>query len=364
MKNITVRIIVIFLLVNWVEMVNAQVKQQLRGEIEKIIRYDTEIDERKIPGLAIAVLDHDSIYYYGYGTVDKSKDVLPDEHTIFEIGGLTKVFAASLVSILDGEGILKKDTTVNTYLSEFERNKNDFNPTLKALLTHTSGLGQLPDNFGEHEKIPENPFAFYSQKDLFDFYRNLSVGKNKEGKYVYSHVGYAILERVVTNAMKKSFVDVMREKLIRPLDMSETKFFLPDSLRTVMAKGYNRAGEATPAWQYNSFIGAMGLKSTAFDLVKFLQAHMEEERFAKMQIPYANTGFDKRSFVGEGWHLLKRRKHFVVTAIGVTKGYRAFVAFVKATKTGVVVLSNSTNSHDNLGMLILKMLNNNWRRKQ
>jgi hypothetical protein len=48
---------------------------------------------------------------------------------------------------------------------------------------------------------------------------------------------------------------------------------------------------------------------------------------------------------------------------GYTNGNAVFMAFVKSTKTGVIVLTNSKNGHNKLGYLILKMMNRQWKRK-
>ncbi|MBL0100392.1 MAG: hypothetical protein IPP49_10425 [Saprospiraceae bacterium] len=58
---------------------------QLRNEIEKIIRFDTEIDFNKTPGFIISVIDNDSVFHFSFGTkVRKTKQAISKDD-IFEI---------------------------------------------------------------------------------------------------------------------------------------------------------------------------------------------------------------------------------------------------------------------------------------
>jgi serine-type D-Ala-D-Ala carboxypeptidase/endopeptidase len=57
--------------------------------------------------------------------------------------------------------------------------------------------------------------------------------------------------------------------------------------------------------------------------------------------------------VGLAWHIVKGKKGDVFTHSGGTGGYRTFAAFVNETGTGVVVMTNSTESVDDIGFHLL-----------
>ena len=76
---------------------HAQGKDKMEKELNKIIAFDAEIDFNKVPGMVIGIIQGDSTYIYGYGSLSKDKDVIPRNNSIFELGGITKVFTASLV---------------------------------------------------------------------------------------------------------------------------------------------------------------------------------------------------------------------------------------------------------------------------
>jgi CubicO group peptidase (beta-lactamase class C family) len=76
------------------------------------------------------------------------------------------------------------------------------------------------------------------------------------------------------------------------------------------------------------------------------------------------SGIHRNTWAAMGWHVLRHRKRpDIVTHTGSTAGHRATIAFVKETKTGVVILSNSPFGHNGLEFSILRMLNDDWKRK-
>ena len=127
---------------------------------------------------------------------------------------------------------------------------------------------------------------------------------------------------------------------------------------------YDRAGLATEARIYESFVPALGMKSCAADLLEFTKNNMAEgSPFGTIHLPRHPSGIQKNTWAAMGWHVLRHRKRpDIVTHTGSTAGHRATIAFVKETKTGVVILSNSPFGHNGLEFSILRMLNKDWKR--
>ena len=136
------------------------------------------------------------------------------------------------------------------------------------------------------------------------------------------------------------------------------------------AQGHSRKGKITAPWHFKSMAPALGLKSSANDLLKFVQANIYtanadlENAFAHVQGPQVNLHerkLDRYTQMGYGWFTstLNEATNLPVQWVsGGTGGYRSFVGFIKDTKTGVVVLSNAANDVDELGFLVLEGLNN------
>ena len=346
----------------------AQLEENLKEQIDKIILYDTEINLEKTPGIMIGVKVQDSIYYFGYGSTSKDSVKIPDENTLFEIGGLTKVFTGSLVSLLANEGTLDLEASFNSYLPENENNTSTENITINQLLTHTSGMPRMPNEFGVKEIEQNNPYAHYTYNDLMEFYRDYIpfLDKKKKDNYLYSHLNFALLERAIQRVMKTGYEKALLQKILQPLNMSDTRVVLSENQKNRLAAGYSVSGMKTPMWKFSSFKASEGLKSTASDLMTFANAHIGDDSgfsstFAATHIPQSKTALNKRVRAGRGWHIIKnKRYHDIIVHTGNTDGHRSYLGFVKESQTAVIVLTNSERNLEGLGYLILKMINNNW----
>jgi CubicO group peptidase (beta-lactamase class C family) len=349
----------------------AQMRGDLKKEIDKIIFHDTEITFDKIPGFVIGIIYRDSVFIYSYGSTTKDSLNPPNQETIFEIGGLTKVFTASLVNLLVEEGLMDYDSTLNHYLPEKYQNVKTNKITINELVIHTSGLPKLPLEFGLKENEPNNPYANYTKEDLLDFYKNYSPENERIGKYHYATLNYALLEVAIEFATKKSFEAVLKEKIFDLLNMQNSCISIDGSRTEQLTSGHTIAGIATPIWQFQSFAASEGVKSSADDLLKFLACNLGQTHpklaanFSQTHVQTIETEFNKNAFMGRGWHLVKNKKYYdSILHAGSTSGQRAFMGFVKETQTAVVLLSNSEYSTNGLGYLILRLINNNWKKRK
>lgn len=175
---------------------DAQMRANLEEEINKIIRFDTEINNQNNPGYIIGVVVGDSSFVFPYGTIREDTLLAPNRETLFEVGGMTKVFTAALVHLLVAEEKIHYDSTLNSYLPAAYQNPNCADIRIVDLLYHTSGLPRMPLEFGAKEKEANNPYAHYTKKDLLEFYRDFQPIE-LPGKYLYSNLAYGLLEIVL-----------------------------------------------------------------------------------------------------------------------------------------------------------------------
>ncbi len=355
---------------------SAQDRANLQKQIDKIIHYDTQIKLSETPGFIVGVKYQDSVFYFGYGSISKDSEQVPDENTIFEIGGLTKTFTSSLVSILVEEGKMGFEKPLNDYLSDATKNEDTKNITIDQLLTHTSNLPRMPLEFGVKEIEENNPYAHYTKQDLMDFYteyipfepkkKKKRKKKNKDN-YAYSHLNYALMEVAIENSQNTSFEKLLTDKILGPIKMNDTRIELSENQKQRLALGYTTSGQSTPPWKFQSFQASEGLKSTAKDLIKFAEAHMGETNSRMTKALYAThegrktTARNKKVKSARGWHIISPKNyHDIILHSGNTNGHRSYLAFVKESQTAVVILTNSEHNLYNLGYYILRMLNNNW----
>lgn len=349
----------------------SQMREDIQKEIDKIIAHDTEITFDKIPGFVIGIIYQDSVFIYSYGSTTKDSLNVPDGETIFEIGGLTKVFTASLINLLVEEGTMHYDSSINHYLPIQFQNERANEITLNDLVIHTSGFPKLPLEFGVKENKANDPYALYTKEDLLNFFKDYQLDKEIVGNYNYSNLNYALLEIAIEFATKKSFEKVLKEKIFKPLDMENSCITINNKQTMLVSTGHTITGRATPFWQFQSFAASEGVKSNANDLIKFLACNLNQTHpklaanFAETHTQTIETELNKYAYMAKGWHLVKNKKYYdTILHAGATSGQRAFMGFVQETQTAVVLLANSEYRTDGLGYLVLKLINNNWKKRK
>ncbi len=318
------------------------------SSIEKRIAYGIN------PSIVVGIIDKDGPRYFCFGNKSGHDDPLND-HTIYEIGSITKVFTAILLAVQTGEGKLKLDDPVENYLPSqvkipgYGANKI----TLGNLSDHTSGLPRMPGNFIPAN--PGNPFADYTVDKMYSFLSGYKLTRDVGSEYEYSNLAQGLLGHILALNAGTSYESLMTETIALPLGMKETKITLDERMKNNLAKGHNM-GREVENWDFVALAGAGAIRSSAYDMLKFLAANMGlsatplQTAMNKTHEVRHNKGGMR---VGLGWHIANGRDGDVIWHNGGTGGYRAFAGFVKETGTGVVVLTNSTESVDDIGFHLL-----------
>ncbi len=353
----------------------AQVRETLEEEIGKIIYYDTEISFQKTPAYLIGVQLGDTSFVFSYGhTSDRQGP--PQSDQLFEIGGLTKSFTALLAGILMNKEQIHPDSSINHYLPTQFQNPTANTVTILDLVQHTTGLSRLPKGIGLKEKDPANPFGHYTKNDLLSYYQEVDFNRIKKNsnpskkQYKYSHTNYAILEVVLELVSDQTYEQLLQKHIFQPCEMHQSGIhdFTTEN-RNKIIRGYSLGGQPTAPWQMRSFAGSEGIKSSMDDLLKYMRASLKNKThqlgpvLAQNQQPLVKTDMAKHIFGGNGWHVITNKNYYdVIMHAGSTTGYRSFMGFVAESETGVVILANSPHSMNGVGLLILRMINNNWKR--
>jgi serine-type D-Ala-D-Ala carboxypeptidase/endopeptidase len=142
------------------------------------------------------------------------------------------------------------------------------------------------------------------------------------------------------------YPSLVRARVTSPLGMTSTAVALPPELEARLAKGYSATLQPVPNWDLPTLAGAGALRSSTNDMLTFLGATLEYVKsplapaMAAMLDLRRPTGVDNLQ-IALGWHVLTMRGHEIVWHNGGTGGYRTFIGFDPAARTGVVVLSNA-----------------------
>ena len=300
-------------------------------------RLQSFIDDNTISGAVTLVARHGqiaSLEAVGLSDIANKKPMRTD--TLFWIASMTKPMTATAVLMLQDEGKLSVEDSVEKYLPEFknqwlvqDKSSNALaliHParpvTLRDLLTHTSGLGDVP---------PPRPNC--SLAELVMAYSQQPLKFPSGSKWEYSNAGLNTLGRIVEVVSGQSYAEFMERRIFRPLGMKDTTFWPTASQAKRLAKSYQPAKPGPGLEEINTWVikdnlsdrsrtafPSGGLFSTASDMFRFYQmvlnggtAHGKTllsraavDLMTRTQTGDIKTGFTEGMSFGLGWLVVKQ----------------------------------------------------------
>jgi CubicO group peptidase (beta-lactamase class C family) len=322
--------------------------------IEKILRERVDQTRQSI-GIVASVFDFADQKTVAYGRSDAANGRPLDGDTVFEIGSITKVFTALLLTEMVARGEVALDDPASKYLPGHVKmpERQGRKITLLDLATYSSGLPRIPDGI---PRTGDNPYAAYGAEQLYAFLSGHSLRFDPGTRYIYANLGFGLLGHVLALRANTSYEDLVVSRICVPLELADTRISLTPSMRDRLAQGHLSNLKLASNWDFQVLAGAGALRSTANDLLKFMKA-----------ASFAGTGAPLRSAidmllktrrptdapvseVGLGWFVRSGNSDEIVWKDGMTGGYACFAGFSMPLRSGTVVLSNTANGVNDIGL--------------
>lgn len=238
------------------------------------------------------------------------------EQAIFPLASVTKSLVATLLAIMQEDGLIDLWDKLNRYYPEFTGGKKD-EVELWQVLCHSSGMsdeamGQyvndfLRDNLGlDTENCSHDEFrsALLKARDLLGLPKaepeeqavqevetllslRAPLASDPHTAFDYCSTGYKLLGKLIERLTGETLDEYATRKLFKPLKMDDTHFILPKSKWSRVVK---RTQEYYGADWYNSedilvnTAASGGLKSTMHDLAQFGQMYLQEGTLGSARI--------------------------------------------------------------------------------
>jgi CubicO group peptidase (beta-lactamase class C family) len=307
--------------------------------------------------LSVAILVGDSTSFIGVKRQNDSMICVDNRDGIFEIGSVTKTVTAAILAKLTMDGVVDLNAPIKTFLPITLRQSalNGKEVTLLHLANHTSGLPKEPDNISTDFAIPGSPYQSYDTTRLYDFLSKRMTLQSAPGEQrSYSNLGGGLLGHLLTLITGKSCEALLRESICKPLDLHNTFVTLDSSHMQHLVRGRDPKGNVIPNWELNVLAGGGGIKSTAEDMAKYIQAHMTDTTYYLLtQQP--TIEYTEHNSAGLGWAWYTNGSKKFVDATGGTGGYTCCVIFERSTRTGIVLLTNVSAFLASKGEYITKL---------
>ena len=241
------------------------------------------IQKHDVPGMAAAVVRNGEIVAVGVAGVrtrGKPDKIASADH--FHIGSDTKALTAMLCGILVDEGKLKWGQTLGETFPELKKSMHPQYQavTLEQLLHHRGGApGELEKDELWGKLWQHNDTPTSARRLLLQCVTSKAPESPLGTKYIYSNAGYSIAGHMAEKVTGKSWEDLTREKIFRPLGMTTAGFGPPGTrAKNDHPRGHRADGspvEPGPSADNPVAIGPAGIVHCSIgDWAKFAAANL------------------------------------------------------------------------------------------
>src|SRR5215212_2977733 len=279
-----------------------------KDKLTKITEFfNNEVSTGKIAGANVLIQRHGKpVYHETFGVQDVVSKTPINDKTIFRLSSLTKAITSVVAMQLIGEGKINLDDPVSKYIPSFanmkvgeEKKAEDGTKTLELvplskpitildLMRHTSGItyGFYGDSLVRKAYAAANLYA--GDFDLAEFAERIAklpLHNQPGALWQYGH-STDVLARIMEIVSGKSLLEIEKEKLLDPLGMNDTRFFVTDpEKQKLLAQpmpndsdfrvGRENRPEIAKKWESASG----GMVSTMSDFSRFAQMLLDGGKF-------------------------------------------------------------------------------------
>ena len=305
-------------------------------------------------GVAIGVVRNGvpRVFAWGSATAD----------SIFEIGSITKTFTGLVLAQMVAQGKVRLDEPVRELLppGTVARPQGP-EITLLDLVTQHSGLPRLPDNLAPAD--PDDPYSDYRALNLYQFLAGHGVAKPADTPFLYSNLGLGLLGQALADRAGTTYAKLVSNEVIVPLQLADTGVSLSAGQQARFIQGHTFDNRPARAWDIDALAGAGALRSTAADMLTYLEANLHPQSLVtggagarrtlaaaitQSQQLRADAGANKIAFA---WFYNPQTKDYWHN--GATGGYSSFAFFnLQGDYAGVVLMNRSVGTQASLADLI------------
>lgn len=313
-----------------------------------------------VPGLSVAVvLDGQVRYSGGFGVKEVGKNDAVSADTIFQLASVSKPIGSTIVAAIVSEGAITWENKSNSprIIAEYADPYVTSEVQLSDGFTHRSGLfGTAGDDL--------ELFGF-GREAIFARMKSLPPSGPFRITYSYSNYGLTLAAEAASNAVGKSWDDAAQDYIYDPLGMSVTSSRYSDflsrsdrsSLHMPSINNTDQIWMAAPVRNPDAQAPAGGVSSSANDLAKWLQLHLNngrvgdnqlisEDALNETRIPRIVRGLtpiiNQTGFYAYGWDIdYEDGKIWQSHAGAFSNGARTLVKMSVDERIGILILANA-----------------------
>lgn len=339
------------------DLTSQQVTSLVKAAIEPLM------EQQEIPGMSVAILYKGRTQFINAGVADRESGRRVTENTLFELGSVSKTFTGVLAGVMIRNGDIALNDPVQKYWPQLTGTQWRHIRMLHLATYTAGGLPlQLPD-------------AVTDQASLLNYYQQWQPQAAPGTLRQYSNASIGLFGALM---VKGDYEQAMEKNVFQPLRLTRTYITVPPSMMLNYAWG-DKNGQPVRVSPGMLDAEAYGIKSTARDMLTFMQANADPNRLSSGNTVLRNAirtsqsrYFSVRSFYqGLGWEIydwpvsaatviadsengvaLKPQPATPLNPVvpsqsaswvhktGATNGFGAYIAFIPGRNTGIVMLAN------------------------
>jgi len=320
---------------------------------------DKVLKDWNAPGVGVGIVVNDQLVFAkGYGYRDYAKKLPFTPTTLCQIASNTKLFTAVAAGLLVEEGKLTWDKPVRSSIPAIQFYDDALNNsvTLRDMLAHRTGITR-------HDMIWYK--GDFTRKELFERLKYMEPKEPLRQTFLYNNMMYAAAGYLTELQAGKTWEELVRAKILRPLAMNTTVYSVAEMLKQEdHGVPFTEKRDTTELYQipyYEDTIGvapAGAIMSNIEEMSHWLIALMNDGKYGGKQVLPANvlkatlepaialpnTLAETRGFwellnpaYGMGRNMVSYRGRLLTYHGGDLPGFHSQVSFMPREHIGVLV---------------------------
>ncbi len=295
------------------------------------------------PGVAVAIIENGKvIYHQSFGMAELETKRQVQTNTNFRLASVTKQFTATAILVLEKEGLIDLDWTLDQIFEDFPEYGKGIQ--IHHLLNHTSGIWDYEDFIPDSALITP-----VRDQGVLEIIQKIDQTYFPAGEqFRYSNTAYALLALMVEKYSGHEFPEFLEENIFKPLGMNHTLAHIKN-INTVSDRAFGYSWE-NDHWvlkdqsSTSAVLGDGGIYSNVPDLFLWDQALYQgnilpletiERTFLRAKL---NDGSDID--YGIAWHIKEFKGEKVVYHTGSSTSFRNIFYRIPTQNLSIIILSN------------------------
>ncbi len=209
---------------------HTKVAEPIKAEEPPVFNYQATIDNaitEFVPGIILLVEKPGFKFLGSAGLADIETQTPMQTYDVMPNGSAGKKIIALLTVMLDEEGLLSLDDTIDNWLSDeiLAQIEHSEKITLRQLLNHTSGIHDYldePTSDYFFQALLEDPETIKTDSYVLPFGLNQPAYSLPGEEFNYSNTGYLLVGLILDEVLGEHHSSAIRNRILSPFGMNST----------------------------------------------------------------------------------------------------------------------------------------------